>query len=46
MILVKVNKKVNPKKIIDLSSWILEVDKIARQTLVHGDLEGDIKGDW
>ena len=29
MILGKLNKKVNPKKNIYLSSWILEVDKIA-----------------
>ena len=33
MILEKLNKKVNLKKIIELSSWILEVDKIARQNL-------------
>ena len=33
MILEKLNKKVNPKKNIYLSSWILEVDKIARQKL-------------
>ena len=33
MILEKLNKKVKPKKITYLSSWILEVDKIARQKL-------------
>ena len=33
MILEKLNKKVNPKKIIQLSSWILEVDRIASQKL-------------
>ena len=36
MILEKLNKKVNPKKIIYLFSWILEVDKSARQPWVHG----------
>ena len=35
MILEKLNKKVNLKKIICLFSWILEVDKIARQPWVH-----------
>ena len=40
MILEKLNKKVNPKKIIQLSSWIIEVDKIARKTWVHGDEGG------
>ena len=33
MILEKLNRKVNLKKIIQLSSRILEVDKIARQNL-------------
>ena len=33
MVLEKLNKKVNPKKNIYLSSWILEVDKIAIQKL-------------
>ena len=46
MILEKVNKKVNIKKIIELSSWILEVDKIASHKLVHGDLGVDVRGDW
>ena len=36
MILEKINKKVNLKKIIYLSSWIVELGKIARQTWVHG----------
>ena len=33
MILEKLNKKVNLKKNIYLSSWILEADKIARKNL-------------
>ena len=33
MILEKLNKKVNPNENIYLSSWILEVDKIASQKL-------------
>ena len=45
MILEKVNKKVNIKKIIELSSWILEVDKIARQTWVHRGWEVEVWGD-
>ena len=36
MILEKLNKKVNLEKIIKLFSLILELDKIARQTWVHG----------
>ena len=36
MILDKLNKKVNMKKILKVSSWILKVDKIARQTWVQG----------
>ena len=45
MILEKLNKKVNLKKIMLLSSWILEVVKIARQTWVHGG-GGASKGRW
>ena len=47
MIIEKLNKKVNPKKIIYLSSWILEVDKIARQTWVLGGgvVGVDVRGD-
>ena len=44
MIQEKLNKKVNPKKNLKLSSWILEVDKIARQTWVHEG--GGCKGRW
>ena len=44
MIVEEVKKKVNPKKIIEISSWILEVDKIARQKLVHGGLGVECKG--
>ena len=45
MILEKLNKKMNPKKSIYLSSWILEVDKIAGQKL--GAWSGDEgKGRW
>ena len=46
MILEKLNKKANLKKIIWLSSWILEVDKIARETWVHGAWGGGSKGRW
>ena len=47
MILEKLNKKVNLKKIMSLSSWILEVDKIFRQNLgAKGwGVEVDIRGD-
>ena len=47
MILEKLNKKVNVKKIIWLSSWILEVDKIARQTWVQVGWGGgmEVRGD-
>ena len=45
MILEKLNKKVNLKKIMWLSSWIFEVDKIARQTWVHGDWGVEVRGD-
>ena len=38
MILETLNKKVNPKKNISLSSWILEADKIAGQKLGAGEL--------
>ena len=42
----KLNKKVNPKKNIELSSWILEVDKNARQKLGAQGLIGlVIRGD-
>ena len=46
MILEKPNKNVNLKKIIWLSYWILEVDKIARQTCVYGVWVGGSKGRW
>ena len=46
MILEKLNKKVNLKKIIQLSSWILEVEKIARQTLDARRCGGGCKGRW
>ena len=36
----KLNKKVNPKENIYLSSWILEVDKIAGQKLGAWGWEG------
>ena len=36
MILEKLNKKVNPKKNIYLSSWILEVDHIVGKKLGAG----------
>ena len=45
MILEKLNKKVNLKKIMWLYSWILEVDKIARQTWVHGGGRVEVRGD-
>ena len=44
MILEKLNK-VNLKKIIWLSSWILQVDKIARQPWVHGGWGVEVRGD-
>ena len=44
MIIEEVKKKVNPKKIIEISSWIMEVDKIARQKLVHGGQGSGCKG--
>ena len=45
MILEKLNKKVNLKKIMQFSSWRLEVDKIARQTWVHGVWGVEVRGD-
>ena len=44
MILEKLNKKVNPKKNILLSSWILEVDKIARQKFGAWGWGVDVRG--
>ena len=46
MILEKLNKKVNLKKNIWLSSWILEVDKIARKNWELGDRDcKEVTGD-
>ena len=45
MILEKLNKKVNLKKILWLSSWILEIEKIARQTWVHGGWGVEVRRD-
>ena len=46
MILEKLNKKVNLKKIMSLSSWIWEVDKITMQNLGARGCGGGSKGRW
>ena len=46
MILEKLNKKVNPKKNIYLSSWILKVDKITGQSRQFLGLKGIPEDRW
>ena len=46
MILEKLNNKVSLKKIMLLSSRILEADKIARQNLGTWGCRGGCKGRW
>ena len=46
MILEKLNKKVNLKKIYIVILLVIELGKIAKQTRVHGGSGGGRKGRW